>query len=51
MCQYDLDDQEAHEWILQRWPHYRIWNETFLDFLKYEWAVKRHQCLPHQHQP
>ena len=51
MCQYDLDDQEAHEWILQRWPHYRTWNETFLDFLKYEWAVKRHQCLPHQHQP
>ena len=41
MRQYDFDDQEAHEWVTARWPHYATWNETFLNFLKVEWNVNR----------
>ena len=47
MRHYDMDDNEAHDWIAERWPHYAVWNVTFLEFLRDVWNVNRRRCVHH----
>jgi hypothetical protein len=40
MQRYGKTDDEAHDWIKERWEHYGTWNWGFSDFLMSEWGNK-----------
>ncbi len=40
MQRYGVDHDEAHDWIVARWPHYATWNTDFDDFLNNDWGTK-----------
>lgn len=40
MEHHGVDHDDAHNWLLEEWPHYVTWNEDFTEFLTYNWGNK-----------
>ncbi len=40
MRHFNVDHNEAEQWLEEQWPHYTTWNTDFYDFLSNEWGQK-----------
>ena len=40
MRHFNVDHDEAEQWLEEQWPHYTTWNTDFYDFLSNEWSTK-----------
>ena len=38
MRHHGWTEQQAHEWLLEQWPHYGLWNRSFRTVLQDGWA-------------
>jgi ADP-ribosyl-[dinitrogen reductase] hydrolase len=40
MRHFNVDHDEAEQWLEKQWSHYTTWNTDFYDFLSNEWSTK-----------